>query len=536
MDLDLWCKVGWTWAESMLDPGIHTQPEEPHEGDSREGVLNASGGSVEGLGGLSGCQSREVELELLVGELKQQVVKLTRENTALRETLTISEEQAAGATVSLMDVKKMEGSKVQESEGMEDRKLLLRVEELEVENEKKKEDVERLECLVTKLKEQLDETHSNLDTVNICLEEETRECLGLKKKIHEMTVTAAKDMCDDDDTTDEDESERSLLRQEIQKLKMELTMKEEEVKLFTDGTLVGEPSDNQTRSSNLSFSLIHDLSVDDRVIEEVMRTSAKPLNITPSRRGPSASSTPQKTSIMEELQGLRLDFPLPFCEKVDLEEGHLAVCPKAQVLKLQEQLGEKMRKLVCDQVVEGRTGQVMAAINLAFSDCRVGTLQCLQGLYETAVKMNSDISSSECCNCKKEQTENCSHIYPDISEVSSDKKEVKNGTTETDVETENNPMVAARTPETSPNTSLGIDIDMTGWNLDLEGIQLIETGRPSVGRRAQYHPQGSRDFSTEAKEAVLKLEKNPWLTFYHVMKELHSQAQRSRYVNCTQQR
>ena len=123
----------------MLDPGIHTQPEEPHEGDSREGVLNASGGSVEGLGGLSGCQSREVELELLVGELRQQVVKLTRENTALRETLTISEEQAAGATVRLMDVKKMERSKVQESEGMEDRKLLLRMEELEAENGKEED-------------------------------------------------------------------------------------------------------------------------------------------------------------------------------------------------------------------------------------------------------------------------------------------------------------------------------------------------------------------------------------------------------------
>ena len=51
--------------------------------NDEEFPIDISYGSIEGIGGNPGCNSKEVELENKVSELRYQVSKLTRENKDL---------------------------------------------------------------------------------------------------------------------------------------------------------------------------------------------------------------------------------------------------------------------------------------------------------------------------------------------------------------------------------------------------------------------------------------------------------------------
>ena len=121
----------------MLDPTCHPQEE------GREKCVrpNVSSDSLEGVGGLPGCDSREVELENLVSELQYRLAGMERERTVLRATLAASEEQTAGLTVTLQEIRKSKTRQRTESGQEQDLELALRVEELQWEREKQAEEV-----------------------------------------------------------------------------------------------------------------------------------------------------------------------------------------------------------------------------------------------------------------------------------------------------------------------------------------------------------------------------------------------------------
>ena len=308
-------------------------------------------------------------------------------------------------------------------------------------------------------------------------------------------VTETVEKWDNDNVAVMDETEMKMFRQEIQRLKLELSMKKEEARSLAETALDNElvtKEDNQR--SNLSSSLIHDMSVDDRVIEEVMKSSMKPLLITPSRRGPSASSTPQKESIGEELRGLSPWLPSPFCEKLEMEEGHLASCPKAQVFKLQEVLAERMRKLVCDQVGEGGTAQAMATVNEAFADCRTGTQRCLEVLLEDSELIGENKKTNNVSG-KRHNKEEADNLSVNSMEIAQSRKEVENVQTRVSalvslLRAANDTLLATSTGDPTPDCSLHPEIDLSSWQLDLEGIQLLERGQPLAKRLAQYSLHG----------------------------------------------
>ena len=121
-------------------------------------------------------------------------------------------------------------------------------------------------------------------------------------------------------------------RMKVDRLKQNLSMKEEEIKNLTETTGSSRlGSVGSSTGANHSFSTIHDISVDEKAIEaqQCLLTPGKlSLPIPPGSlvkvRGPSASSTPNKQalgSIAEELMMNLHEFSekeclqSPFCEK-----------------------------------------------------------------------------------------------------------------------------------------------------------------------------------------------------------------------------
>merc|ERR1719367_2350077 len=118
----------------------------------------------------------------------------------------------------------------------------------------------------------------------------------------------------------------------MNKLEQDISMKDEEIKTLTETTGASRHGSVGSSVGNNSFSTIHDISVDEKMLEEnfsschQLQTPGK-INLQPSAlnklRGPSASSTPNKGSlgsIAEEMMSFKnhdQDLPSPFCEKND---------------------------------------------------------------------------------------------------------------------------------------------------------------------------------------------------------------------------
>ena len=196
----------------------------------------------------------------------------------------------------------------------------MEIDQLKVEREEQVAEMRKTEELLVTVKVELEEARAREEVGREQLEVTLGEFNTLKR-IHQ---TKKEEHAEKPQTNND--LERDLFTAEIQRLKLELSMKEEEMRHLADAVADSREVKQLSGEANLSSSLIHDMSVDDRMIEESMTLSVKPLIITPSRRGPSASSTPQKDSIGEELRDMdeSPNFPSPFCEKVEVE-GHLKV-------------------------------------------------------------------------------------------------------------------------------------------------------------------------------------------------------------------
>jgi hypothetical protein len=259
---------------------------------------------------------------------------------------------------------------------------------------------------------------------------------------------------------------------------------------------------------NVSNSLIHDVSVDDRVIEENFDTQAGavPVFITPSRmthfpikRGLSASSTPhkgRKGSIADELKDLESTsgLPSPFCEKK--EKGGRA---RGEIMKMLEMMGESVRKIMVNQVKPGQSGHTMVLLNRELVNVK----------KELDTKLEILTSSKEL----KELREKAFDLEEKLSEAKLEIEKLENANVgeknnipaeivqqvETRVEATASLLQTTATEgaETPPDCSLEPESDLSSWQLDLEGIQLVDWNSQLGKRLAHYTRCGKKNSLAE---------------------------------------
>ena len=328
----------------------------------------------------------------------------------MEQSLAISEEQivALSQTIQRLESETVgrKRADVFKAETWEDEQPE-RLQELEQENKNQMKQVRRLKALLSETQQEVRESKADELTARKEAESKGQECRYLQEQL---TSRAGESNTVENSTSSIQESEQEMLRQEIRRLEQELSMKDEEmtrlaaaqpIQQETSAVAAGSP-----RSSNLSSSMIHDVSVDDAIVVATVR----PLQITPSRRGPSASSTPQK-SLAKEMAALvegSPGMPSPFCEK--------PLSLKKRIFQLQEALAEKMRKLLCEQQrLQGRSsGQIMGSVNQAFSEFKSEIHNLVEEIYEDAPAVVEPVEGSLPCN---EQIQSGRHLDPFESQV-----------------------------------------------------------------------------------------------------------------------
>ena len=501
------------------------------EQDSREvdQDINSTGnasygsyGSVEGVGGDPGCSSREVELENKVSELRYQLVRLGEEKVELERNLAGSEELAQTLATELEGSQKVmvnmsssfhRGEVVnEETEQVKEVQeqccsLTLKVEDLTRELQEKDDKLLDMEVMMVSAKEEIEESKIREELMNKRLVEKFKKCSVMEAEIKEKI-----DQVNIERTAREDaEGKLEVTQVKLQHLESELSVKDEEIRNLTRSRFESVES-----GGNVSSSLIHDVSVDDRVIEENFDTlaGAVPVFITPSRvthspikRGPSASSTPhkgRKGSIADELQDLEASsgLPSPFCEKK--EKGGRV---RGDIMKMLEMMGESVRKIMVNQVKPGQSGRAMVLLNRELVNVK----------KELDRKLESLTSSEEL----KELQDKAFDLEEKLSEAKLEIEKLENAKVNVDeknnipaeivqqvesrveamaslLQTTNSALLAATEgAETPPDCSLEPESDLSSWQLDLEGIQLVDWNSQLGKRLAHYTRCGKKNSLAE---------------------------------------
>jgi len=536
VDQALWSKVGQAWVEMMMDPGNHVdtslggsvEVEDEQDSGEVDQDINSTGnasygsyGSVEGVGGDPGCSSREVELENKVSELRYQLVRLGEEKAELERNLAGSEELAQTLATELEGSQKVmvnmsssfhRGEVVnEETEQVKEVQeqccsLTMKNEDLTRELQEKDDKLLDMEVMMISVKEEIEECKIREELMNKKLVEKFKKCSLMEAELQEKI-----DQVNIERTAREDaEGKLEVTQVKLHRLESELSVKDEEIRNLTRSRLESVES-----GGNISNS-IHDVSVDDRVIEENFDTQAGavPVFITPSRvthspakRGPSASSTPhkgRKGSIADELQDLEASsgLPSPFCEKKD-KGGRV----RGEVMKILEMMGESVRKIMVNQVKPGQSGRAMVLLNKELVNVK----------KELDRKLESLTSSDE----MKELREKAFDLEEKLSEAKLEIKKLEKAKVNVDdkdnipaeivqqvetrveamaslLQTTNSALLAATEgAETPPDCSLEPESDLSSWQLDLEGIQLVDWNSQLGKRLAHYTRCGKKNSLAE---------------------------------------
>ena len=502
------------------------------EQDSREvdQDINSTGnasygsyGSVEGVGGDPGCSSREVELENKVSELRYQLVRLGEEKVELERNLAGSEELAQTLATELEGSQKVmvnmsssfhRGEVVNNKETEQVKEvqeqccsLTLKVEDLTRELQEKDDKLLDMEVMMVSAKEEIEESKIREELMNKRLVEKFKKCSVMEAEIQEKI-----DQVNIERTAREDaEGKLEVTQVELQRLESELSVKDEEIRNLTRSRFESVES-----GGNVSSSLIHDVSVDDRVIEENFDTlaGAVPVFITPSRvthspikRGPSASSTPhkgRKGSIADELQDLEASsgLPSPFCEKK--EKGGRV---RGDIMKMLEMMGESVRKIMVNQVKPGQSGRAMVLLNRELVNVKKELdrkLESLTSSEELKELQDKAFDLEEKLSEAKLEIEKLENAKVNVDEKNNIPAEIVQQV-ETRVEamasllqTTNSALLAATEgAETPPDCSLEPESDLSSWQLDLEGIQLVDWNSQLGKRLAHYTRCGKKNSLAE---------------------------------------
>eukprot|EP00092_Neocalanus_flemingeri_P026518 GFUD01028741.1.p1 GENE.GFUD01028741.1~~GFUD01028741.1.p1 ORF type:complete len:754 (-),score=279.20 GFUD01028741.1:61-2322(-) len=401
VDKELWSEVGQAWVEMIMDPENHSENssdtswgdvgdflKEPECAAYHEDVpANISYGSIEGVGGVPGCNSKEVELENKVSELRYQLARLGEDKRVLERHLAASEDLGQSLTTELEgSQKQMETLSTSINNGeiffkevkhvreVEEQccSLAQKVEELTKELHEKEDKLGDMEVMMVTVNGEVGECKEREELVQIQLNEEREKKEKGEEKVKQKDEQIKREI----DAREDVESRLESTQMKVQRLELEMTMKDEEIKNLTE-TAVSQSS-----------SMVQDVSLDGRVIEENFINSTPGWSITSllgqvggylplaplftpgklpiqsqKRRDSSASSTPYKGrlgNIADELKELdRLDtspdFPSPFCKKGNRNNK--------KVLKFVDRLEESLRKIVVDQMEPGGSSQVLSILN-----------------------------------------------------------------------------------------------------------------------------------------------------------------------------
>jgi len=576
VDLDVWFNVGKTWVEMMMDPENHassgnsscvdesealTVDNHTNENveiklkpdNSCEDEADISFGSYEGVGVQPGCSSREVELENKVSELKYQLAKFEEKHTDLRRAYSAMEDISANLTIDLeLSKRKLAtASSQRERNDSGSNKIdtdLVSQEMISKVEQKCYDLANRVEILVKDndgKSDTLKEYELELKSCRRELEDATNreeQALFELKNYKESNEALKNELTMKSDELLKEKKARERLEAELNDKTEQMTGMEEEFAVREEGyksqilreSHIREGSVASTGSSNVSNS-VHDLSVDDRIIEEFH--SHRPENVTPLRRGPSASSTPHKGSICEELKECEKcevgEFLSPLCEKE--RSGR---CPKSEVLRSQERLSECLRKLLIDQVDQTKNGKLMATLNKALLNHKKEVESYLEELvtqkdFQEVKEKFTTMQKAVVENLANKETEDAGEER--LEEVEDRLQEMVSL-----LQTANEKLLASSTSIT-PECSMEPDVDLSNWQLDLEGIQLTrrllhyrkdgdcKAEEPAVATTANRDASTLRqNLSKEVSRLVSGQHSKLWMSLFKKLEDLHTQTEVSR--------
>lgn len=576
VDRELWSEVGKAWAEMIMDPENHSDSNSADMGNrSQDSTDNAghdvladvSYGSIEGLGGVPGCSSREVELENKVSELRYQLSKLGEEKREVERNLAASEEFGQSLTTELEGSHRQMASlstsinksakcpeEINQVREVEQQccNLEQRVQELNKELHEKEDKMADMEVLLVNVKGEFDECKEREECLRKQLNQEKSKCSKLEEVIKEKIDQVKKEI----EVREEVEEKFLIAHTESERLKLELSIKEEEIKNLTHiGSRLGSVGSSK---SSMDSSNINDVSVDDKVIEENFKSHSNvvpvflprklPL-VSPMKRGPSASSTPNKAtrmgSIAEEFMEVDSGsfFPSPFCEK----EGSSI---KKEVLMFVERIGECVRKIMMEQVEPKKSGQVMATLNREIFKVKgiiedmaddLPSKEELRILQENNADLEQSLSEAKVLIQNLKNDKDIVVVEPDLPEDDLAEVSIRVDTMASILQSANSALLAL-THETSAvvqDCSLDGEMDLSSWQLDLEGIQLMDLNTQLSRKLIHYSKCGKvttlSEVSTGFKSPFpTEISKSPvpntrlWQSLYKRLEDLQKASEVSR--------
>lgn len=525
IDMDTWSSVGRTWVDMIMNPDFHSlsmsssdkssEACEDHddnchfipEKDEEELLTNISFGSIEGYGvaGDLVASAREIELEGKVNELNFQLKKVRDEKRNLEKNLIASEEFGLSLTTELEDSNRRlslsssilsKGDKCQDGGKysvakeweQECHNLQRKVTFLEDEVTTKDEKLNDLEVLIVSLKSEIGDTKDKEESAFALIEKYKEKIANMERTISIKNEEINREIVARELIEEKFEETRSR----IDKLEQDLSMKDEELRNLTEttGSRLGSVGSS---AGNNSFSTVHDVSVDEQGLEENLRVN-NCLNFqTPGKlgfpnqmvriKGPSASSTPNKGSlgsIAEELMSHSNNecFPSPFCEKKN----------KTKIGILLNNLIESFKKAIGSQFGDSNKKKIMLSIMKEVQNVKNSIETILDELpskeeLHSLKETNKDLEerllvANTAVENLKSQSVNNNYIEDDDEEVA--EEEVANVSVKLEavsklLEQANSALLShtdVGIGELGTDMSLEPESDVSGWQLDLEGIQL----------------------------------------------------------------
>jgi len=526
IDMETWSSVGRTWVEMIMNPDFHSlsmsssdkssEACEDHddncqlvsEKDEEELLTNVSFGSIEGygMGNELVASAREIELEGKVNELNFQLKKVQDEKRNLEKNLIASEEFGLSLTTELEDSNRRlslsssilsKGDKCQDGANyavareweQQCHNLQRRVTFLEDEVTFKDEKLNDLEVLIVSLKSEIGDTKDKEESAFVLIEKYKEKIANLEKTISIKNEEINREIV----ARELIEEKFEETKNRIDKLEQDLSMKDEELRNITETTGGSRLGSVGSSAGNNSFSTVHDVSVDEQGLEEHLKANNCLHLQTPGKlafpsqlvriKGPSASSTPNKGSlgsIAEELLNHSNNecFPSPFCEKKN----------KTKVGILLNNLVETFKKAVGSQFGDSNKKKIMLSIMKEVQNVKnsieniideLPSKEELHSLKETNKDLEERLLvANTAVENLKSQSVNNNYIEDDDEGEEVAEEEVANVSVKLEAVSklleEANSALLSQTgiDDMGIDMSIEPESDVSGWQLDLEGIQL----------------------------------------------------------------
>ena len=354
--------------------------------------------------------------------------------------------------------------------------------------------------------------------------------------------------------------EREVLERELQRLEGEVAARDEEIKTMGGGVsaLVGV---------SVNGASVLDVSVDGVALEELSGSNSptpkKILPHTPLSRGPSASSTPNRSrrgslgSIIDELKDASFNngLPSPFCGK-GLPDQNLFKMLQQEIGKWQE----SVRRAIIAEADPGQTRTLISAVNKVMDGARkeiickierttdddVGTIEELRAEIEELKKELSTCREElekerEAAARERERTSDLEMVEGRVTDMAcllqaANRALLAAGhSVSRDVSRSGSPLVTA-TAEATVEEDLLVD-----WQLDLEGIELLEWNN-NLSRKLFHYSKQLREEVSKVESSrleqraedgkpgkVVEGKQRLWLSsLFNRLEELHLETEKSR--------